>query len=82
MTTLLSRGMVPGVVMLVGVLAVELAVGRRLWPDSYLGLAARSLVSLPIALAVAAAAFPRDEWAALRQLLPIGSPRAKDPQPL
>jgi O-antigen/teichoic acid export membrane protein len=80
--TLLRQSIAPGLALLLAVLALELAVGKSVLPESYPGLILRATMTVPLALAIAAVTFPRDEWAAMRQLLVVRRARTKDPQTL
>ena len=67
--TVVTQSVFPGVLMLAMALGAELLLKRVIVADSYVRLALMAALTVPIALAVFAAVFPREEQHAIRELL-------------
>jgi peptidoglycan biosynthesis protein MviN/MurJ (putative lipid II flippase) len=65
----LFRSLVPGIVMLIGTIAVEILLATMFTSVSWVALAMRIAVTVPLALVIVGLMFPRDERETLSRML-------------
>jgi O-antigen/teichoic acid export membrane protein len=71
--TLVIQSVLPGLLMLVVTLSTQLALAMVITTGSYTMIVVRAMLTLPVAVGVLAATFPRDEQLVIRRLLRLSA---------